>query len=153
MPERLLLLSILAMLVTTGAIALRAWAVRRTRRLQTGPASPLWEALGERADGRPTIVLFSTPACPVCRSAQVPALKMVQHRLHESSVRIVNVDASARPDLVKAFRVMTAPTTVLFSADGQLSAYNHGFATADRLLQQLANSECGKGGKCHGPSR
>ncbi len=138
MLERLLLLSTLAGLVTTGALAARAFTARRTRRLQAGPA-PLSEALGERADGRPTIVLFSTPSCAVCRSAQLPALRLVQQKLGEPSVRIVNIDASAHPDLVKVFRVMTAPTTILFSADGQLSAYNHGFATADRLIQQLEN--------------
>lgn len=134
---RLLLLSIIAVLVATGVIALRAFAARRTGRLRTSPVSPLWEALGERTDGRPTVVLFSTPTCAVCRSAQIPALKMVQQRLGEASLRIINVDSPARPDLVRLFRVMTAPTTVLFSASGQLSAYNHGFATADRLIQQL----------------
>jgi len=138
-PERLLLLSTLAVLVATGALAVRAWSTGRTHRLQAGRPARLWEALGERADGRPTIVLFSTPHCAVCRSAQIPALRVVQQKLGESAVRVVNVDASAHPDLVKAFRVMTAPTTVLFTADGQLSAYNHGFATADQLIHQLRN--------------
>jgi hypothetical protein len=63
---------------------------------------------------------------------------MVRHKLGESSVRIFNVDAATRPDLVKAFRIMTAPTTVVFTGDGRVNAYNHGFASAERMLQQLA---------------
>ena len=32
---------------------------------------------------------------------------------------------------------MTAPSTAVFGADGRLSAYNRGFAAADRLVDQL----------------
>jgi thiol-disulfide isomerase/thioredoxin len=135
--ERLLLLFAFAMLMTAGILAGRARAVRRIRHLQSAPTSPLWEALGERADGRPAIILFSTSSCAVCRSAQIPALDMVRQKLGEPSIRIFNVDASRRPDLVKAFRIMTAPTTVVFTGDGRVSAYNHGFASTERMIQQL----------------
>ena len=137
MLERLLLLSALAGLVVVGMVAARAWSRRQTRQLRSGPASVLWEALGERPDGRPVIVAFSTNGCAACRTAQAPALEAVELSLGPSSVRIVRVDAAARPDVVKAFRVMTAPSTVVFAADGELRAYNHGFATADRLVDQL----------------
>lgn len=106
-------------------------------RLRSGPASVLWEELGGRPDGRPMLLAFSTKGCAVCRTAQAPALEEVERNLGPSSVRIVRVDAAARPDLVKAFSVMTAPTTIVFAADGQLRAYNRGFATADRLVDQL----------------
>ena len=137
MVERLLLLSALAALVAVAMVAARAWSRRQTRRLRSGPASLVWEVLGEQADGRPIIVAFSTQACAVCRTAQAPALEAVERSLGPSSVRIVRVDAAARPDVVKAFSVMTAPSTLVFAADGQLRAYNHGFATADRLVDQL----------------
>jgi thiol:disulfide interchange protein len=135
--ERLLLLSALAALVVVGMVAARAWSRRQTRQLRSGPASALWEALGERPDGRPVIVAFSTNGCAACRSAQAPALEAVELSLGPSSVRIVRVDAAARPDVVKAFGVMTVPSTAVFGADGQLSAYNRGFAAADRLVDQL----------------
>jgi thiol-disulfide isomerase/thioredoxin len=136
--ERLLLLFAFSMLMTAGILAVRARAVRLISQWQNAPTSPQWEALGERADGRPAIILFSTSSCAVCQSAQIPALEMVRHKLGESSVRIFNVDAATRPDLVKAFRIMTAPTTVVFTGDGRVNAYNHGFASAERMLQQLA---------------
>jgi thiol-disulfide isomerase/thioredoxin len=136
--ERFLLLLAFAMLMTVGTLAVRARAVRLISHWQSAPTSPLWEALGERADGRPAIILFSTSSCAVCQSAQIPALEMVRHKLGEPGVRIFNVDAATRPDLVKAFRIMTAPTTVVFTGDGRVNAYNHGFASAERMLQQLA---------------
>lgn len=137
MLARLLLLSALAALVAVGMVAARAWSRRQTRRLRAAPAAALWEALGERPDGRPMIVAFLTEGCAACRTAQAPALEAVERRLGASSVRIVRVDAATRPDVVKAFSVMTAPSTVVFEADGQLRAYNRGFATADRLVDQL----------------
>lgn len=106
-------------------------------RLRSVPASLLWEVLDEQADGRPIIVAFSTVGCAVCRTAQGPALEAVERRLGPSAVRIVRVDAAARPHVVKAFRVITAPSTIVFAADGQLRAYNRGFATADRLVDEL----------------
>jgi thiol:disulfide interchange protein len=137
MLERLLLLSALAGLVVVGMVTAHAWSRRQTRQLRSGPASALWEALGERPDGRPVIVAFSTNGCAACRTAQAPALRAVELSLGPSSVRIVRVDAAARPDVVKAFGVMTVPSTAVFGADGQLSAYNRGFAAADRLVDQI----------------
>jgi len=137
MLERLLLLSALAILVVAGMVAAREWSRRQTKRLRSGPVSLLWETLGERADGRPIIVAFSSKSCASCRTAQAPALDAIERSLGPSSIRIVRVDAAARPDVVKAFSVMTVPSTVVLGADGQLRAYNRGFATADRLVDQL----------------
>lgn len=137
MVARFLFLFALTGLVAVGIVSASAWARRHTRRLQSDPASALWEALGERPDGRPMIVAFSTKSCAVCRTAQAPELEEVERSFGPPSLRIVRVDVAARPDVVKAFGIMTAPTTVVFAASGQLRAFNRGFATADRLLGQL----------------
>jgi hypothetical protein len=52
-------------------------------------------------------------------------------------VRVIEVDASARPDVASRFGVLTAPTTVVLEPDGRVRALNHGFAGADRLASQL----------------
>lgn len=143
MLARLLLLLALAALVAVGIFAARAWSTRHTRRLRSRPALALWESLGERPDGRPTIVAFSTKACAVCRTAQAPALEALERSLGSSSLRIVKVDVAVRPDVVKAFGVMTAPSTAVFAADGHLCAYNRGFATTDRLVGQLRRVRSG----------
>jgi thioredoxin-like negative regulator of GroEL len=97
----------------------------------------MWEQLGERFDGRATIVAFSTPGCAQCRTVQGPALEAVRQKLGEGAVRILNVECTSRPDLVKAFGVVTAPTTIVFAADSRLTAHNRGFASADKLIHQL----------------
>lgn len=139
MAERVLLLTAVAVVVAIGMHSARALSRRQTERRQSGSPSALWQALGERPDGRPTIVAFSTRSCAVCRTAQAPALEEVERTLGPGSIRIIAIDAAARPDLVKAFGIMTAPTTVVFVAEGQLRAYNRGFATTDRLLGQLSD--------------
>lgn len=136
MLDRLLLLFALTVLTMAVVPVVRSWSARRTGRFQVATTSPLWESLGERTDGRPAIVLFSTSSCGVCRTAQIPALELVRHMLGDPSLRIFKVDAPTRPDLVKAFHVLTAPTTVVFTGTGRVGAYNHGFATAERLIQQ-----------------
>lgn len=141
---RLLLLLALATLVAVGILAARAWSRRQTKRLRSGSASALWAALGAWPDGRPTIVAFSSKACAVCRTAQAPALEALERSLGLSSVRIVKVDAAARPDVVKAFGVMTAPSTAVFAADGRLCASNLRFATTDRLVGQLRQVRAGE---------
>jgi thiol:disulfide interchange protein len=146
MLERLLFLSAFAALLAIGLAIARAWLRRQTRRLRSGPASALWDVLGERPDHRPIILAFSTKGCAVCSTAQAPALEAVERRVGSSSVRILKVDAGARPDLVKAFSVLTAPSTLVFTADGQLCAYNRGFATADRLVDQLRPNRFGSSG-------
>jgi thioredoxin-like negative regulator of GroEL len=87
-------------------------------------------------DGRPAVVAFSTPSCAACRTAQRPALAALEERAH-GQVRVVHVDAADRPDVARAFGVMTVPATVVLDAPGAVVAANQGFATTERLAEQL----------------
>jgi thiol-disulfide isomerase/thioredoxin len=93
--------------------------------------------LGAVPDGRPSLVVFSTPGCSACRTAQYPAVQAVAshfgHRL-----RVMNVDIADRPAVGRAFNVLTAPTTVVMNGDGRIEHFNHGFAPADVLAAQLS---------------
>jgi len=135
MLERLVLLVVIALLIALGTLAIRAWSTRRVaivRQSSTG----LWPALGEQPDGRPTLVVFSTPACVACRTAQEPAVQAVRGRFGEA-LRVVHVDIGQRPGAARAFKILTAPSTVVLNADGQVQSVNQGFATADHLVAQL----------------
>src|SRR5205814_9328087 len=48
------------------------------------------------------------------------------------------VDLSRQPAVAAAFRVVTAPSTVLLAADGRVRSFNHGFAPAEQLSAQLS---------------
>jgi thiol-disulfide isomerase/thioredoxin len=137
MIERALLLGVVAVMGILGVALVRAWSGRRVDRLRSTQQQALWTALGESPDGRPSLVVFSTPSCAACRTAQSPAVDAVQARFG-NGLRILKVDLSRRPAVGDAFRVLTAPTTVVLTGDGRIGSFNHGFAPANELSAQLS---------------
>lgn len=114
----------------------RALAGHRLRRLQRSDPDELWAALDTIADGRPTLIAFSTPSCAACHATQKPALVELERRLG-GGVRVIHVDAAARPELAARFGILTVPATVVLDPGGRVAAANQGFAAADRLSAQL----------------
>jgi thioredoxin-like negative regulator of GroEL len=136
MIERLLIVLALALAVIAAVAAVRAWSGRRVAGLTAGQAHGLWNALGAAPDGRPSLVVFSTPSCTACRTAQHPAVEAVAARFGET-LRILKVDLSRQPAIGHAFKVLTAPTTVVLAGDGRVGSFNNGFAPADQLAAQV----------------
>lgn len=137
MVERTLVLAGVALLVALIVLAVRAWSARELKGLRALPKANLWSALGELPDGRPSLVVFSTPSCTACRTAQYPAVEVVAARFGDA-LRVLKVDLSRRPGVGHAFKVLTAPTTVVLTGDGRVGSFNHGFAPADQLSAQLS---------------
>lgn len=82
------------------------------------------------------ILAFSTPDCQQCHRLQVPALQRVLEARGEA-VAIVDIDATASPELAQHYQVLTVPTTVVLDAIGQPHTVNYGFANTRRLLEQV----------------
>jgi len=137
MIERSLIMLALALVIVAAVFAVRAWSGRRLEGLKVGQNLGLWNALGESPDGRPSLVVFSTPSCTACRTAQHPAVEAVGARFGET-LRILKVDLSRRPAVGHAFQVLTAPSTVVLRGDGRVGSFNHGFAPADQLAAQVS---------------
>jgi thioredoxin-like negative regulator of GroEL len=137
MIERSLVILALALVIAAAVLLVRAWSGRRVEGLKVGESRGLWNALGESPDGRPSLVVFSTPSCTACRTAQHPAVEAVEARFGET-VRILKVDLSRQPAVGHAFRVLTAPSTVVLGGDGRVGSFNHGFAPADQLAAQVS---------------
>src|SRR5213080_5533488 len=136
MVERALVLAITALAVAATVILARWWLGRGLAGLRTAPADGLWTALGTAPDGRPSLVVFSTPSCTVCRTAQYPAVEAVAERFGQA-LRVLKVDLTRQPAVGHAFKVLTAPTTVVLSGEGRIASFNHGFAPADQLEAQV----------------
>jgi thioredoxin-like negative regulator of GroEL len=136
MIERFAIIVVLALVVAAGIVAVRAWSGRHVDGLKAGQTGGLWSALGESPDGRPSLVVFSTPSCTACRTAQHPAVEAVEARFG-GALRVLKVDLSRRPAVGHAFKVLTAPTTVVLAGDGRVGSFNHGFAPADQLAAQV----------------
>ncbi|TMF14874.1 MAG: thioredoxin family protein [Chloroflexi bacterium] len=137
MIERALVLAILTVAVAAAVILARWWLRRGLAGLRTTSAEGLWSALGTAPDGRPSLVVFSTPSCTVCRTAQYPAVETVE-ATYGSALRVLRVDLSRQPAAATAFKVLTAPSTALLGGDGRVSNFNHGFAPAEQLAAQLS---------------
>ena len=134
MVERTIILAIAAVAVVATVLAARWWSRRGVARL---PAERLWTALGASPDGRPSLVVFSTPSCTVCRTAQYPAIETIEATFG-SALRVLRVDLSRQPAAAAAFKVLTAPSTALLAGDGRVSNFNHGFAPAEQLSAQVS---------------
>ncbi len=50
---------------------------------------------------------------------------------------MIEVDASARPEIAQEWGVLSVPTTFVIAANGQPRYVNHGVASAEKLIQQL----------------
>lgn len=140
MIERLAILGLLAVVLALGVLVTRAYAARRMASVKAAPRDPLWASLGEQPDGRPTLVTFSTPSCAACHRAQAPAVSRVEEQLGVRALRVIRVNAAERPDVARAFGVMTVPSTVVLAEAGHVVAINQGFAPSVKLIQQVQGS-------------
>ena len=127
-----------AVVVLGAALVLggRLLARRRLRRLRGQAPAASWRALEAEPDGRTTVVVFSTPGCAACRTAQRPAVAALEERAG-GRVRVIHVDAAERPRVAHAFGVLTVPATVVMDERGAVLAANQGFATTERLAAQV----------------
>lgn len=132
MAVRALILIVIAVLVVAAAVLVSLYSRHRRHRAQGLPQDELWAALGTRPDGRPTIVDFWTPACGDCE-VQAEEVKPLVAR----NIRVVEVDAAARPDVARTFGVFTAPSTAVLAPDGRLLGVNRRLASHQDLQAQL----------------
>jgi thioredoxin-like negative regulator of GroEL len=137
--DRALVLAAVAVLVAALVVEGRLLAGRRLRQVRGVPVAVLWAALGTEPDGRPAVVAFSTPSCIACHTAQGPALAALED-LADGRVRLIQVDAAARPEVARAFGILTVPATTVLDERGAVLAANQGFATAETLARQLGLS-------------
>ena len=137
MLDRALFLAVAAVAVAAIIIVARWWLGREVAGLRATKAEGLWTALGTAPDGRPSLVVFSTPSCTVCRTAQYPAVETVEATFGPA-LRVLRVDLSRQPAAAAAFKVLTAPSTALLTGDGRVDSFNHGFAPAEQLSAQLS---------------
>ena len=85
---------------------------------------------------KPVLVYFTTPDCAPCKTIQRPAINQVSHLMGEE-IEVVEIDATERPDLAKAWGVMSVPTTFVLDTRGEARYVNNGVARAEKLLEQI----------------
>ena len=82
------------------------------------------------------ILAFSSADCHQCHTMQTPALQRVTGA-RKYQVSVEEIDAPGSPELTRRYQVLTLPTTVVLDASGHVHAVNYGFASTQRLLEQV----------------
>ncbi|HEY6541255.1 MAG TPA: thioredoxin family protein [Ktedonobacteraceae bacterium] len=82
------------------------------------------------------ILAFSSADCHQCHTMQTPALQRVTGA-RKYQVSVEEIDAPGSPELTRRYQVLTLPTTVVLDASGCVHAVNYGFASTQRLLDQV----------------
>jgi hypothetical protein len=137
MVERFLALLAIAVAVAVLVLTVQTWNRRKARSVLHAAGAAAWANLGAAPDGRRTLVTFSTLSCAACHTAQAPAVTAVEAQLGPSTVRVIQVDAARRPEVARAFGVLTVPSTIVLAPTGHVIAVNQGFAPSGRLVEQL----------------
>jgi thioredoxin-like negative regulator of GroEL len=129
--DRLLIILALGVLLFVAWLAWLGakWLLHRNVRADGGPTG----------DRRPALIYFSSPDCVPCRWQQAPIVEGLRQALGDR-VHFEEVDALADPEKARQYHVLTVPTTVVVSSDGQVVAINYGVTQANRLSQQLARA-------------
>ncbi len=121
---------IVALLAGVGVGLYRAWRAAGLKRV----GGAVSELAGWRP-GHPTVVYFTAPGCVPCQTVQRPALERLTDR--HQGVTVIEIDASARPDLADRWGVLSVPTTFVLDPAGRPLHANHGVTREHVLEQQL----------------
>ena len=142
MLEIIMRLGILLLLAIGGGLLVllggRFVESQRRRALSAAPPSTL-AGMGTAETATNTavrILSFSSPDCQQCKKLQAPALERLLEARGEA-VTVIKVDATTDQDLVRRYRVLTVPSTVVLNTEGKAHAINYGFADTHLLLTQI----------------
>ena len=94
--------------------------------------------IGSSTHGKPVLLYFTTPTCAPCKTVQRPAIQRLQE-IAGSRLEVVEIDASAQPDLASQWGVWSVPTTFLIDSSGRPRHVNNGATSAEKLLRQFEN--------------
>ena len=90
--------------------------------------------------GVPAILYFTTPTCVPCRTVQRPALARLVEQ-HGDALQVIEIDASAQPELANYWGVLSVPTTFIIDSIGRPRRVNHGIASMEKLGRQIEEVE------------
>jgi len=124
--------AVIATIIILGTLGM-VFLYQRWSRLR---APGLLPGLGPLRPGASILVYFTTPTCVPCKTIQRPAISQVSQRLGDA-LQVLEIDASARPDLASRWGVLSVPTTFVINPGGEIRHVNHGVTRADQLLLQL----------------
>lgn len=132
-PVRILVAVILVALGWLGWKLVGHYVLGRARAGSSGRA----ELPAGFVPGLPGLLVFGSPDCHTCTSAQKPAVRSLSARLGEA-IQILDVDVTINPELAERYGVLSLPTIFVLDRTGSPRKVNHGFVASNELQRQLA---------------
>lgn len=86
--------------------------------------------------GAPILLYFTTPDCTPCKTIQRPAIQRLQEQTGDS-VNVIEIDASAQPEIASRWGVLSVPTIFVIDPNGEARHVNHGVTSAEKLMRQI----------------
>jgi thiol-disulfide isomerase/thioredoxin len=126
-------LGLVLTLAVLGWLGYTTWIRTRLHRLTTRSTPGF-------TPGNPALVLFSSPDCLPCRTLQKPEIAHFQ-QAWVSQVQLIEIDVTDRPDLARAWGVMSLPTTIVLDRKGTAKHFNPGVVRRSELVRQFTALE------------
>lgn len=103
----------------------------------SGPTSELTLPSKYRINNEslPTLVYFWTEQCSQCKLIQKPVIQRL--KTNRRNFNLVTINAFNDREVASRFKIMTVPSTVVFSSDGKSKFVNNGLIGEDELSRQL----------------
>jgi hypothetical protein len=137
-----MIVQLLVALVLAGAAVAVAAGLRRRHRADGPTQGPAWAAPAqldrrdfERPDVEWLVVVFSSATCESC-AAMIDKARV----LASDQVVVTEVEAAARPELHRRYRIEAVPITVLADRAGVVRASFIGPASATDLWAAVADA-------------
>ena len=92
--------------------------------------------VGEVGVGKPNLLYFTAQYCMACKFQQAPIIEAIVSKFGDS-ITVKKVDVTEQPELASQYKVLTLPTTVVVSEQGQVTHINRGVAALEQLEAQL----------------
>ena len=105
-----------------------AWNAYKSRLISSIEAS--------EQNGKPTLLYFTGEYCTVCKFQQSPVVETIMNKFG-NAIAVKQVDVSDTPELARQYKVLTLPTTVILTPEGQVKHINYGVAPQTKLEMQL----------------
>jgi thiol-disulfide isomerase/thioredoxin len=120
-------------LIIIGGGALAYWIINQ--RLLLRARNNVFTLLGTLPN-KPVLVYFTTPECVPCKTIQRPAIQRIAG-IFGDGLEVIEIDATARPELAERWGVLSVPTTFVLDARGEARYVNNGVARTEKLLEQI----------------
>jgi thioredoxin 1 len=89
--------------------------------------------------GKPNLLYFTAQYCTACKFQQSPIIEAITSKFGDS-ITVNRVDVTDHPELASHYKVLTLPTTIVVSEQGEVTHINRGVAALEQLEMQLQSS-------------